>query len=44
MELINNDNAVLAFSIGLLGKKYIKVCVFFLYVGLETPLIKQDSS
>ena len=26
MGLINNDNAVLTFSIGLLGKKYIK-CV-----------------
>ena len=26
MGLINNDNAVLAFSVGLLGEKYIK-CV-----------------
>ena len=43
MGLTNNDNAVLAFNGGLLGEKYIKVCVcvMFLRVGLETTLIKK---
>ena len=45
MGLINNDYEALAFSDGLLGEKYIKcVCVMFLHVGLETTLIKQESS
>ena len=38
MRWINNNNAMLAFSIDLLDEKYIKRVV------LETTLIKQESS
>ena len=44
MGLINNDNALIDFSVFILDEKNIKCVPIFVHAGLENTLIKQESS
>ena len=42
MRILNNDNAVLAFSVGLLSEKYVK-CVYDVFTcRLEITFLNRD--